>query len=118
MKRATGGIGILLLGLLCGVSCLAPAAAQSLNGSGDAFEGRALARNWCGGCHAVDARPIGPLSDAAPAFAAVAAMPSTTALSISVFLRSPHAPMPDFALTERQISDIAAYILALRTSRP
>lgn len=112
MNRSMGFIAIALLGLLGGMP---PASGQGLNG-GDAFEGGRLARAWCSGCHAVEARPAAPMTDATPSFAAIAAMASTTGMSLSVFLRSPHPPMPDLALTERQIADISAYILGLRAS--
>lgn len=89
----------------------APSAAQD---SGDAAEGRRLARAWCSGCHRVDPAAPGPASDAVPGFPAIAAMPSTTKLSIEVFLRTPHGDMPDLKLTQTQIDDVAAYILSLR----
>ncbi|HEY0419413.1 MAG TPA: cytochrome c [Acetobacteraceae bacterium] len=85
-----------------------PALAQD----GDPREGRALAQTWCGGCHQVAAAPA--TSDAVPSFPVIARMPSTTAMSLRAFLSTPHARMPDFRLTDVQISDISAYILSLR----
>ncbi len=41
-------------------------------------------------------------------------MPSTTALSLRVFLQTPHARMPDLNLTQDEIGDVAAYILTLK----
>ena len=68
--------------------------------------GRSLARQACLTCHAEDATTI-----KAPGFAAIGAMPSTTELSVKVFLRTSHRNMPDIMLDERQIDAIAAYIL-------
>jgi mono/diheme cytochrome c family protein len=68
--------------------------------------GRSLARQSCLTCHADDATTL-----KAPGFAAIGAMPSTTELSIKVFLRTSHRNMPDIMLDERQIDAIAAYIL-------
>ena len=44
-------------------------------------------------------------------------MPSTTAMSIRAFLSTSHDVMPNFNLTNTQISDVAAYILSLRVRR-
>lgn len=44
----------------------------------------------------------------------VAAMPSTTVMSLRVFLQTPHLRMPNFALTAEQTDDAIAYILSLR----
>jgi mono/diheme cytochrome c family protein len=41
-------------------------------------------------------------------------MPSTTELSIKVFLRSSHKNMPNFILSPEEIDGVAAYILELR----
>lgn len=77
--------------------------------AGDPIEGQRLVAANCTQCHgAVDMR------GGAPAFATIAAMPSTTEYSLSVFLQTPHALMPDLALTRADISDLVAYILSLR----
>ena len=52
-------------------------------------------------------------NDAVPSFMAIAAMPSTTMLSIRAFLHMPHDVMPDYRLSEEQIDDLGAYILGL-----
>jgi mono/diheme cytochrome c family protein len=41
-------------------------------------------------------------------------MPSTTVMSLRVFLRTPHSGMPDIAMSREQTDDIIAYILGLR----
>ena len=41
-------------------------------------------------------------------------MPSTTELSLKVFLRSSHKSMPNFILQPEEADDIVAYILSLR----
>jgi len=88
----------------------APAIAQS----GDAVAGKRLAETTCAECHAI--LPGGkPRKDVgAPAFADIAAMPSTTALSIKVFLQTPHKSMPDLILTQQEIDAAAAYILSVK----
>jgi cytochrome c len=75
--------------------------------------GHKLAEAWCKACHAIDATTAGTSNNAAD-FVAVANMPSTTELSVKVFLRSSHPSMPNLVLTPEQTSDIASYILSLR----
>lgn len=77
--------------------------------------GRRIAREACADCHLVEG--AGKPRSEAPAFAAVAAMPSTTSTAIKVFLKSPHANMPNYILPEAEIDALAAYILSLR-ARP
>ena len=81
---------------------------------GDARSGQRLAAAWCANCHQVAPGGPGPATDAAPAFQAIARMPSTTSMSLRVFLQTPHANMPDYRLTREQLDDVVAYILSLK----
>lgn len=102
----------LVLGLLVAA---APAHAQVY---GDPGAGLKLALQDCAQCHIVAGRQAGPIPVGVPTFAAVARMPSTTALSLRAFLQTPHPPMPDLTLTRREMDDVISYILSLRDSRP
>jgi mono/diheme cytochrome c family protein len=86
------------------------AAAQTADPSG----GRKLAETFCSACHNVghDAGAPSPNPDA-PSFASVARTPALNDLAIRVFLRSPHASMPNFLLTEPEIDGVIAYIRTL-----
>ena len=76
--------------------------------------GRTLAQSLCVECHQVEANPTTQSRNPdAPRFADVARMPSTTALSIRVFLRSTHPTMPNFILGVEEIESLSAYILGL-----
>jgi mono/diheme cytochrome c family protein len=88
--------------------------ARSQEPGGDPQAGHTLVKTWCTNCHVVE--PLHPAvsTDVAPSFSAVAHMPSTTSMSIHVFLQTSHGQMPDFKLSREQIDDIAAYILTLR----
>jgi mono/diheme cytochrome c family protein len=97
----------LLLAVLAGDGS---AAAQTI---GDAAAGRRLAEAWCAECHATGAKTVDGIKRA-PDFAQVAKRPSTTALSLNVFLRSSHDDMPNFILTRGEADDIVAYILTLK----
>ncbi|WP_431270011.1 hypothetical protein [Dankookia sp. P2] len=57
----------------------------------------------------------GPAGDAAPPFAAVAAMPSTTEMSLRAFLQTPHARMPDYRLTTAELDGVVGWILAQKS---
>ncbi|WP_257170588.1 cytochrome c [Bradyrhizobium sp. SRS-191] len=76
--------------------------------------GRKLAEAWCSPCHAIDASAARAQTRTAPDFAAVANMPSTTELSLKVFLQSSHPTMPNVILTPEQRGDLVNYILSLR----
>ena len=76
---------------------------------GDPTAGERLAALNCAQCHGSLDAPGG-----APAFATIAMMPSTTSESLNVFLRTPHATMPDLILSPSDRSDLIAYILSLR----
>ena len=73
--------------------------------------GRRLAIHWCTGCHAVEPTAQGFF---AADFAEIANTPSTTSLSLKVFLRTSHKNMPNFILKPDEADDIVAYILSLR----
>lgn len=96
---------VLLLSLLLAT----PALAQ-----GDASEGQRIAASWCANCHRVAPNGPGPATDAAPAFAAIAAMPSTTEMALRAFLQTSHRNMPNFQLSTEQTDNLVAYILSLR----
>ncbi len=103
---AAAGLGLAALPALA-----QPARAQA---EGDRLAGHELAMRWCSSCHVVDPAQQRQGIDAVPTFASVAAMSSTTATSLLVFLSTPHTPMPDFKLTRDDIANVSAYILSLR----
>lgn len=75
-------------------------------------QGRRVAETWCANCHLIGPGARGPAGDAAPPFAAVAAMPSTTAMSLRVFLQTPHSRMPDYRLSQAELDGVVTWILA------
>ena len=95
--------------------CAIVIAATSPSLAQNRANGELIAKTWCAGCHVIDgASPPFGRSDAIPSFSAVANMSSTTAASLRVFLSTPHARMPDYNLTQREIADVSEYILSLR----
>ena len=91
------------------LAALQPLAAQ--NSRGSVAAGRSLAVQWCTGCHAVEPKTGGLF---AADFAEIAKLPSTTELSLKVFLRTSHRNMPNFILQPDEANDIVAYILSLK----
>jgi len=77
--------------------------------------GRSLTQLWCMRCHAVG--PLGGSARPDLDFEAIARMPSTTELSLRVFLQSNHRSMPNIIVKGRDLDDITAYILSLKPMR-
>ncbi len=102
-------VALLLLAIRLHVAAAQTAASER---PGDTTAGLRLAKLWCSECHAVE-RESFLVGRRAPDFAAVAERPSTTALSLNVFLRSSHNTMPNVILTRGDADDIVAYILSL-----
>lgn len=93
---------------------LALMAAPAIAAGADPSTGEKIAKTECASCHAIgrDAKAKSP-DPKAPRFIDVAKMPSTTELSIKVFLRSSHRNMPNFILARDEIDSLASYILEL-----
>jgi cytochrome c len=94
----------------CILASIGISAAQDRDG--DKAAGRRLAERWCAECHQIAASRSGVF--AGPGFPDIAQLPSTTALSLKVFLRSSHQEMPNFQLTSEDTEDVVAYILSLK----
>ena len=95
--------------LLFAAVTAAPAVAQDLRGDADA--GARFAQRECAACHVVGGDwPANPRSPA-PSFENIAGEPSATALSLRVFLNTPHRNMPNLILSETETDDVIAYIL-------
>lgn len=96
--------------MICGPAF--PASGQALLGDPD--QGKVLAHEICSECHRVEKGNAVERLSRGPAFQTIARDPSTTGLSLRVFLRTPHRDMPDVILTETESDNVIAYILSLR----
>jgi len=75
-------------------------------------DGRKLAQDQCARCHDVGVgAPVA--GKEGPSFVDIGKMPSTTELSLKVFLRSSHKNMPNLILSADEIDALAAWILEL-----
>ena len=81
--------------------------------SGGASAGHRLAEAWCKECHAIEAATAGS-KGSPPDFIAIANRPSTTALSLKVFLQTSHRSMPNLIIAPDQADDLVSYILSLK----
>ncbi|HEV2546364.1 MAG TPA: cytochrome c [Stellaceae bacterium] len=80
----------------------------------DVSHGEALARQWCTECHVIDRGNRERLYDEVPTFSEIAALPSTTEVSLRAFLQTPHRRMPNFRLVPAEIDELVGYILDLK----
>jgi mono/diheme cytochrome c family protein len=100
-------------GLLIAVSSALPASGLAQPLEGNPLIGRQIAITLCASCHQVigEKRLGGP-----PSFLDIANMPSTTALSLKVFLRSSHKEMPNLIISNSDTDDLIAHVLSLKQS--
>lgn len=85
---------------------------------GQSFEsntspGLRVATAICRNCHEVGAG-MPPRVALGPKFEDIANLPSTTELSLKVFLHSNHEKMPNFILSSADTNNVVAYILSLK----
>ncbi len=96
----------LLIG--CGFAMVGSSAAPA----GQADAGRAIALQSCTGCHAISARDRNEMGDAPP-FDVIARSHNYDAASLAFALLGPH-PKMNFAPTQREVDDLAAFISGLK----
>lgn len=98
-----------------GVLAAAALAALLLGGrhAGAASPGEDLAQHWCAECHAVKPGRASTNPDSPP-LPALVADPSITELSLRVFLRTPHATMPNLMLKPAEMDALVAYLVSLK----
>ena len=89
------------------------ASGETLPRAGGASTGYRLATAWCAECHSIESN-IAWTGKPAPDFAAIANQPSSTALSLKVFLQSNHRSMPNLIIGRNDADDIVTYILSLK----
>lgn len=108
-------VGVCALPAVCSPASRAAgqgAGAQQPPGNPEA--GRAIASRSCAQCHLVGSGEHRSVVDGVPTFGALARDPSMSVSRLQGFMQAPHPPMPDLALTRREINDVTAYILSLR----
>jgi mono/diheme cytochrome c family protein len=81
---------------------------------GSVQEGRQLAREVCGECHAIDNAADGSTNPNAPTFKVIANTPGMTSAALTVALQTTHVTMPNFVIKGDALQNIIAYILSLK----
>jgi mono/diheme cytochrome c family protein len=108
MKKRLFASQAIVVGLALGT--ISPAVGQDL--PGDVNAGKKIAATWCVACHKIDSNVV--VIDSVPDFYAIANLPSTTALSLKVFLETSHDKMPNFRLTRDETDNVIAYIMSMK----
>jgi mono/diheme cytochrome c family protein len=88
-----------------------PVLAQPIEGN--PLSGQQIATKQCSSCHRVLPMILSDKADP-PSFQSIADLPSTTGISLNVFLHSNHRNMPDFIISSTESNDLIAYILSLK----
>ena len=96
-----------------------PLAALAQPVDGNPASGRQIATTQCSSCHRVlpilfADRGVPADKDSPPSFQSIADLPSTTGISLNVFLHSNHKNMPDLMLSKSDANDVIAYVLSLK----
>ena len=96
-----------------------PVAAPAQPVDGNPASGRQIATTQCSSCHRVlpillSDRGVPADKDSPPSFQSIADLPSTTGISLNVFLHSNHKNMPDLILSKPDANDVIAYVLSLK----
>ena len=103
---------IAFLSLVIAGALAVPAAAPAQSDNRHSL-GRQVAMELCSSCHRVTEGQPRP-SPGVASFFSIANLPSTTALSLKVFLRSNHKGMPNLIVSETDSDELIDYILSLK----
>ena len=96
--------------------CLAAATAQA-QAIGNPSHGLRLAKSQCSECHLVEKKHGRSPTVTAPTFDHIANVSGMTSAALTAALRTSHRTMPNLIIKGRDMSDLVAYILSLKTSR-
>lgn len=84
----------------------------------DPSAGLQVARKLCSSCHLIGEPSTNAATPAdVPSFPTVANRPDQSVDKLTGWLIQPHTPMPNLHLTRKEIRDLAAYIMSLRTTK-
>jgi len=92
------------------------ALASPVTSAPDPGHGAELAARLCSNCHLVGAIGQEHANVDVPSFPEIANREGQTAGSIMAKIMLPKHPMPTIPLTTREVGDLAAYIMTLRSS--
>lgn len=90
------------------------AGAEPVTNEPSAERGKVLAKRVCTNCHLVSDQQTKAVADV-PTFIEIANKPEQTPGQIMARIAVPGHPMPVIPITKRELEDVAAYIMSLRT---
>lgn len=88
-------------------------AARAQEPARDPDHGREVAQRVCVGCHAIEPG-VQPRQADVPSFPEIANRPDQTIQTIIGAMYYPHPEMPGIPLTNKEVRDVAAYVLTFR----
>lgn len=102
------------LGLLAAFTLLASVSLAAAADDGDTKAGLDYAKLYCSSCHGI-AGEDSPLPQA-PRFADVAHQPGMTATALQAWLETSHPTMPNIIVAPKDMQNVIAYILSLKSN--
>lgn len=114
LKPRTRAIPLALAILALAITAALPSTTLRAEEFGDAERGRDYVEKTCSECHAVRKENSESPRVEAPPFKAIADLPSTTRMALTVWFRSPHPTMPNIVLSAEETDNVIAYILSLK----
>ena len=112
--RVLHGTGALLALVLVLGSGSAAQAKGPVTNEPDPDRGKELAERVCTNCHLVSDSQTQAVADV-PSFPEIANKPNQTAGAVMAQIAIPNHPMPVIPITKRELEDVAAYIMSLRS---
>ena len=104
----------LAISLICLALLAAATGRLQAQEEGDLLKGRALAREVCAACHAIEKNRPSPNADA-PTFEAIASTRGMSGRALAVALRRAHRTMPNLVIEGDELTNIIVYILSLKS---
>ncbi|MFM7083674.1 MAG: c-type cytochrome [Hyphomicrobium sp.] len=92
-------------------------ASNAQTGKDSAIRGRELSEGLCSLCHAVGPDPASSGKTEIPSFYSIANRPNQNAQNLVASIIFPHPEMPKISFTNKELKDIAEYILSLRSQK-
>lgn len=114
MRRSTTTL-VLALSAFAAALAASAAEAQGPPPPPDAAKGKEIAERSCSSCHLTGPQATGPVIPNVPPFSAIANFPGQTTERIAGKIIIPHPFMPTLNLTMREIRDLSAYIISLKS---
>jgi mono/diheme cytochrome c family protein len=110
------GATVLVLLAVTGIAGQAAAQGAAVVRAGDPQRGREVAEKLCVACHRVSPEQTSGGAAEVPSFPVIANRPGRTVERIMGSILMPHPQMPDTALTNQTLADLAAFIASYKTT--